>query len=139
MGLVAVGGMRTFDLYGVLLRLVRHARNDGVRVRFAVPPGISIRGRPEDTARVIFELLSNAKAHAEGSPVELRAVPSVEEIVLHVDDRGPGIPRQFRAEAFGFGGGLSVARRLMTDQQGTITIRPRFGGRTSILLGFQRP
>ena len=69
-------------------------------------------------------------------------------VVLYVEDRGTGIPGPFaRARASsaaccgddsaGSGLGLFIARRLMTEQGGSITVRSRPGGGTSFVLRFR--
>ena len=113
-----------------------------------VPRGIDVLGRREATAAIVLALLDNVWHHAAPSPVELRATVQRNKVLLHVEDRGPGIPGPLRSRVFepgaraghsiGSGHSLATARRLMAEQGGAITFRARPGGGTTFTLHFQR-
>jgi signal transduction histidine kinase len=113
-----------------------------------VPSGIAVDGEPDSAAEVVLALLDNARRHAAGSPVTVRAAVIGDAVELYVEDRGSGIPRRLRecifdrgvrgGESDGSGLGLYIARRLMSEQGGSITVRSRRGGGTSFMLRFQR-
>jgi two-component system, OmpR family, sensor kinase len=139
-------GATCFDLYEAITPVLTCARADGLDVRSNVPPGIEVAGSPDGTAQVLVALLTNAQRHAPGSPVEVRAARTLEGVVLYVEDRGPGVPASLQERVFerhmravgsdGSGLGLFIARRLMEAQNGTIAVRPREGGGSSFVLGF---
>jgi K+-sensing histidine kinase KdpD len=95
------------------------------------------------TTRILGNLIDNALRYspAEGR-VEVTAVRNGAWLVIHVADRGPGIPMAERERIFdafyrprsiapdaGHAGlGLSIARRLAELQGGTVDVSPREGG-----------
>ena len=82
----------TFDLREAFLPVLTCARADGLDVRSSLPHGIDVVGAPDRAAQVLLALLTNAKLHAPGSPVEIFAVVANGEVAVYVEDRGPGIP-----------------------------------------------
>jgi signal transduction histidine kinase len=139
----------TFDLYEAIGPALSCARADGVEIRSSVCPGTEVVGRPDNTAQVLVSLLTNARSHAPGSPVDVRVMRSEGTVTLCVEDRGPGVPDTLQEKVFersmkavesdGSGLGLFIARRLMDDQDGTIAVRPRSGGGSSFELRFRAP
>jgi len=95
-----------------------------------------VRGRAEDLARVVANLLDNAVRHAAGRVrVTLGVDGPCAELVVH--DDGPGIPAHMRAQIFerfaridegrsrdqgGTGLGLAIASEIVTDHGGTISV-----------------
>jgi len=138
-----------FDLVDAIDPVIASARASGLDVRLSVPHGIQVIGRRDTTAQVVLGLLDNAREHATGSPVRGRASVSCDAVTLSVEDRGTGIPgpspeRVFERgvrgdESVGSGLGLFIARRLMTEQGGSISARSRPGGGASFALRFRRP
>lgn len=138
-----------FDLLDAIKPVMSCARADGMDVRSTVPSATAVEGGREATAQVLLALLTNAKQHAPGAPVELKAVLDDHEVRLYVEDRGPGIEESLRACVFepgvrsadsgrsGFG--LSIARRLMAEQGGSIALAARPECGTSFVLRFPRP
>jgi signal transduction histidine kinase len=114
------------------------------RVRIRSPividtTGISaapVRGRAEDLARVVANLLDNAVRHASHRVrITLGVDGSCAELVVH--DDGPGIPPHMRTQIFerfaridegrsrdrgGTGLGLAIANEIVTDHGGTISV-----------------
>ena len=138
----------TFDLIDAIEPVVACGRASGLDVRLSVPQGIEVFGRRDTTAQVVLGLLHNARKHAPGSPVDVRASVSGDAATLYVEDRGTGIPgpspeRVFErgvrgSDSDGSGLGLFIARRLMTEQGGSISVRSRPGGGASFVLRFRR-
>jgi signal transduction histidine kinase len=138
-----------FDLGDAIGPVITCARASGQDVRSSVPRGLDVYGARESTAQVMVALLDNARKHAPSSPVELRAAVTTRGIVLYVDDRGTGISGPSHERVFergvcgddsaGCGLGLFVARRLMAEQGGSITVHNRSGGGTSFVLRFRHP
>jgi signal transduction histidine kinase len=109
--------------------------------------GLRAHGRPEDLATVVHNLLVNARRHAPGSPVVIRAEHAGSDLRIYAEDCGPGIPPAERDSVFergargatttcgpGSGLGLYVARTLMKEQGGEIDIADRPGGGASFVL-----
>ena len=63
----------TFDLVDAIDPVVACGRASGLDVRLSVPRGIEVIGRRDTTAQVVLGLLDNARKHAPGSPVDVRA------------------------------------------------------------------
>jgi signal transduction histidine kinase len=140
------GRERTFDLREVVVPVVSVLRADGLDVRSSIPPGVAVHGIPEHTAQVLVSLLTNAKRHAPGSPVDLRVEVNDDHVTVFVDDRGPGVPVSERERVFqrgaqirageGSGLGLFIARRLIESQHGSLRVEDRTGGGCSFVLSF---
>jgi signal transduction histidine kinase len=133
-----------FDLRDALMPVISCARADGLRVEVEVPTGVHVAGSRHGTSRALLSLLDNARVHAAGSRVSVRAVVGAHEVTLHVDDCGPGVPNTLRGSLFergargatseGSGLGLHVARRLMEESGGSMAHEPRAGGGSSFVL-----
>jgi signal transduction histidine kinase len=141
------GAIETFDLAEAIRPAIVSALWSGLDVTSSIPSGIRVEGRANDTVQVLIALLTNARDHAPGSAVEIRA--SVHETIttVYVEDRGAGLGSAQRECVFeqgvrragsaGSGLGLFVARRLMTEQGGTLTVEPRLGGGSSFEMSFR--
>jgi signal transduction histidine kinase len=138
----------TFDLGDAIRRVVACANASGLDVAFFLPPGVQVEGARESAAQVVVALLDNVRRHAGSSPVDVRVAVCDDVVDVFVEDRGPGIPAALRRRLFergvcdeqtgGTGLGLHIAHRLMVDQGGSISVRPRRGGGTTFMLRFQR-
>ena len=139
----------TLDLGDAIRPVVACARASGLDVTFFLPPGLEVEGCRESAAQVLVALLDNVRRHAASSAVGLRVAVRDDVVDVYVQDRGPGIPAPVRchvfergmtgAESAGSGLGLHIADRLMTEQGGSISVRPRRGGGTTFVLRFRRP
>jgi two-component system sensor histidine kinase KdpD len=113
----------------------------GRRVEVEIQPGLPpLRVDPRLISQVIFTLVENA---AKYSGKEARIAVAVERdannIHFAVNDEGPGIPAELRAQVFekffraglqpGFGVGLAIARGIVQAHGGTIRIHEGPGGR----------
>ena len=137
----------TFDLADAVRPVVTSFRTMGVDVRMAVPCGIAVEGRRDDTAQAVFTLLDNARKHAAMSAIDVRATVCGGVTTLYVEDDGIGIASGLGERLFdrgvrgdssaGRGLGLFIARRLMTAQGGSLAVQPRPGGGTSFALGLR--
>jgi signal transduction histidine kinase len=138
----------TFDLGDAIRRVVACAKASGLDVTFFLPPGVEVEGCRQSAAQVLVALLDNVRRHAESSPVDVRVAVLDDVVDVFVEDRGPGIPAALRRclfergvcgeETGGTGLGLHIAHRLMVDQGGSISVRPRRGGGTTFMLRFTR-
>jgi signal transduction histidine kinase len=95
-----------------------------------------VRGSGAQLARLVRNLLDNAARHARGH-VAVSVEARDGEVVLTVDDDGPGIPADERARVFdrftrldegrardagGVGLGLPVVRAVVERHAGTVTV-----------------
>lgn len=69
----------------------------GREVTMAVPSGLTVEAKPTGLRRAIDNLVGNAVRHAR--QVRVVAEEAGEEVLIHVDDDGPGIPEGRRREA----------------------------------------
>lgn len=126
-------------------------RARGLDVAWA-PSGAHVVGRPDDLAEAVNILLDNAAAHggATGSRVAVEPADDGEDAVtISVTDDGPGIPPDMRDKVFewgvsrqgspGEGIGLNLARRLVTEQGGSLTIAEPHGSGSSFVIRLPAP
>jgi signal transduction histidine kinase len=115
----------------------------------ADPRPAMVSGDPLRLRQLVTILTDNALAHSQtGTTVDVRIRPEGPDVVLTVDDQGPGIreedlPRIFErfwradnAPAGGTGLGLSIAAWIVEAHGGTIaaTNRPEGGARFEVRL-----
>jgi signal transduction histidine kinase len=114
--------------------LVGHPR---IRPVNDVPDGVTLRADPDQLARVLVNLLKNAREALEGDgqgtrPPLVRVAFAVrdDDVVISIEDNGPGLPPRARenlfvafegsARAGGTGLGLAIARELIEAHGGTL-------------------
>jgi signal transduction histidine kinase len=108
-----------------------------------------LRARPQALKRCLANLLENAVRYGGGAHVQVEDGPH--ELVLHIDDNGPGIPEEKLEQMFepfrrgensrnratgGVGLGLAIARNLARAHGGEVTLsnRPEGGLRVKVTL-----
>ena len=124
---------RATDLVELVEEMAAKARRSGAELDVAAPASLMLPLRADSLRRALGNLLDNARRHARRiaiSVTELReAGRSWAE--LTVDDDGPGIPADERAEAFrpftsgsatGTGLGLAIARDIVRAHGGEIML-----------------
>ena len=117
-----------------------------------VPDGISLKVDPEQLARVLVNLIKNAREALEAAAdkvVDPRITASfsagADGNVIGIADNGPGLPPRARdnlfvafegsAKAGGTGLGLAIARELVAAHGGSLTYTPlELGTRFDIIL-----
>ena len=129
------------DLAELLQTLIDDYRDQNIEISFRGPPRLVYFGRPLGLKRVITNLVENAIHYGVTPEIELLYIPG--EVVIHVLDRGPGIPAEYREQVFlpfyrleasrnkstgGVGLGLSTARAIVLEHGGTLTLSERQGG-----------
>jgi signal transduction histidine kinase len=131
-----------FDLAEAIRPAILMTRSLGVVIRDAVPAGICVQGCRDGAAQVVLALLDNARVHASPSAIDVRVTSLAGTTTLYVEDRGPGITgaggqamfERGRPGSHGSGLGLFIARRLMVELGGSLTVESRPGGGASFAL-----
>jgi signal transduction histidine kinase len=111
-----------------------------LRTVLDVPAGLEVRGGALGLELLLGALVRNAAAAAPpGGTVAVRAREAGGQLLLAVEDDGPGLPEALRSgpprhplqalERGGAGTGLAVARSMARVHQGRLTLA-RDGGRT---------
>jgi two-component system sensor histidine kinase ChvG len=126
----------------------RRAADRAVRIAFARPrAGTAVMlGEKARLARAIDNIVDNAISFSpEGGLVEIGAVHVDSEVLVSVEDEGPGVPESAREEIFrrfhslrpegeDFGRhsglGLAIAKATVEGHDGTIRIEERGDGRS---------
>ncbi|GAA4014519.1 ATP-binding protein [Sphingomonas swuensis] len=114
-----------------------------VRIAFARPRAASaiVMGEPARLARAIDNLIDNAISFSPaGSLVEVAVARVAEEVLIRIDDEGPGVPPQVREAIFNrfvsvrpdgddfgrhSGLGLAIARAIVKGHDGEIDVADR--------------
>jgi signal transduction histidine kinase len=114
--------------------LAHRMRERGVRLESSIASSLPQAEIEEDSLRqVLLNLMMNAiEASPPGSRVRLVAEAQGKEVIVHVEDEGPGIPDELRQRVFDaffstkpgrFGGlGLTVSRRMAEAAGGSLLL-----------------
>ena len=128
------------DLSQVVERVValiaEQARRQGVDVVNEVPPDLPrVWGSAAQLQQVVLNLVVNAlDAMPAGGVLTLRGKVQGQDVVIEVEDTGPGIPPEVQERLFepfvstkaqGTGLGLAVSYGIVTAHRGTLTYEPR--------------
>jgi signal transduction histidine kinase len=89
---------RLVDVAALLASVVDDTADQGVDVSYRGPDSFTLEARPTALTRMIHNLLDNARRHASKIEVRLSGREG-ENAEIRVDDNGPGIPAEFRADA----------------------------------------
>ncbi|MGB6229584.1 MAG: ATP-binding protein [Litorimonas sp.] len=123
------------------------AEAEGVAVE--TPNDVTLEGRPHQLRRAIVNLVGNARKYASDPSIEAEVTET--HVLIHVDDRGSGIPVEKRADVLrpfarldasrtqnieGVGLGLSIARDIAQTHGGRLKLdeSPEGGLRATIQL-----
>lgn len=129
----------------VLASQADRLRESGLQLQSALPdPAAWVEADSDAVAQALLNLMDNAvKYAASGGRLDVALRRMGSRWRLSVEDAGPGIPAEHRPRLFekfhrvddslgarvpGFGLGLSISRRLVEDQGGTLTYEPAPGG-----------
>ena len=125
------------DLSGLVQTLVEARAQTGAALLFeTTEPALMVKGIPGQLVQVLENLIANALSFSPpDQPVTLRMTAITSQIVLTVEDNGPGIPpgkeekiferfysERPRAEKFGThsGLGLNICRQIIEAHNGSI-------------------
>jgi signal transduction histidine kinase len=114
----------------------------GHEISVSAPPGMMVTGARDELHRLVLNLLENALRHTDpGTAVEATVAREGDEIVLAVEDDGPGIPEELQDKVFerfyrgssdrggSSGLGLSIVRAVVESHHGSVRIEPPLDGR----------
>lgn len=131
------------------MKLLFEGRHPGVRVEVRDDSGGAvIEGDPTQIRQVFLNLCQNAMEamNRRGAfQIVISALGGM--VVIHFNDRGPGIPPDKVACVFepfytekerGVGMGLPVCNRIVTAHNGTIQVAARSGGGASVIVRLPR-
>lgn len=140
------------DLAAMVRRECETLRAQGRAVSLGDDTGsLQVRGTTAGLARVVANLVNNAVAYGGGADVSLHA--DAKNVVLWVEDRGPGIPSAERERVFepfyrleasrnrdkgGAGLGLTIVRQIVESLGGKVAIEDRPGGGTRVSVTLPR-
>ena len=116
-------------------------RHPDIAFHNQVPDGISIKVDPDQLARVLVNLIKNAREALEAAveqtgklEISVAFTETPQGLVVAVADNGPGLPPRARdnlfvafegsAKAGGTGLGLAIARELVAAHGGTLSYTP---------------
>ncbi len=129
------------DLSSLLQTLCDDLADAGQPVAYEGPDRVTIACRPAALRRAIANLIDNAVKYGGEATVGLSG--GVDEVMICIADRGPGIPEVDREKVFepfyrmeesrsretgGTGLGLALARNIVRGHGGDIALRDREGG-----------
>jgi two-component system, OmpR family, sensor kinase len=110
------------------------------QVRLEPPPPVIIAADPDRLSQAVLNLVTNAHVHTPaGTRIAIRAAERPGEIVVTVEDHGPGIPASIREEVFApfiragdapnsTGLGLAVVRAVVEAHGGQVELETGPGG-----------
>ncbi len=112
------------------------------KISVAAQPGSEVEGARDELHRLILNLLENALRHTDpGTAVEATVERRNGQVVVAVEDDGPGIPLELRDKVFerffrgagdrsgSSGLGLSIVRAVAQSHDGTVALEEPLDGR----------
>jgi two-component system, OmpR family, sensor kinase len=114
----------------------------GHEISVAAHPDAEVEGARDELHRLVVNLMENALRHTDpGTAVEASVERVDGQVILAVEDDGPGIPPELRDKVFerffrgagdrsgSSGLGLAIVRAVATSHRGTVTLEPPLDGR----------
>ncbi|MBL8511009.1 MAG: HAMP domain-containing protein [Betaproteobacteria bacterium] len=133
--------IEVIDLHDLIHQAAERATRMGAKITLDLAEHSKIRARPRAIARLINNLLDNARKHASPD-ITVRTRRAADGMVLSVLDRGPGIPAaevarlkqpftrldDARSGHSGAGLGMAIIERIAHIHGGRFELLPRDGG-----------
>jgi signal transduction histidine kinase len=114
----------------------------GHELSISAPSGMTVLGARDELHRLILNLMENALRHTDpGTAVEAQVTRENGNVVLAVEDDGPGIPDELHEKVFerffrgssdrggSSGLGLSIVRAVTESHEGSVRLEPPLDGR----------
>ncbi len=111
-------------------------------ISISAPAGAEVDGARDELHRLVLNLMENALRHTDpGTAVEATVERNNGEVVLSVEDDGPGIPLELREKVFerffrgagdqsgSSGLGLSIVRAVAEQHRGSVRLEEPLDGR----------
>jgi two-component system OmpR family sensor kinase len=111
-------------------------------ISIAAAPGAVVEGVRDELHRLVLNLMENALRHTDpGTAVEASVERRNGEVVLAVEDDGPGIPPELEDKVFerffrgdgdrsgSSGLGLAIVRAVASSHHGSVVLEPPLDGR----------
>ncbi|WP_290679367.1 ATP-binding protein [Halothiobacillus sp. 15-55-196] len=142
----------SLDLDALLDLLCEDMTLLGAQIRRHGAAETPVKARPQALQRALQNVLDNARRYSD-DPVDLSVEVRPTDVVIRIEDRGPGIPEADRERIFepyvrletsrarhtgGSGLGLAIARASVRAQGGDIQILAREGGGTRVEVTLMR-
>jgi len=127
-----------------IIRTLRHLPDTrDLRWVSDISPGLTFPGTSDDLTEILANLLDNARKWTK-SEIRLRAMRAAQELIIHVDDDGPGMSdeqassiargRRWDESQPGTGFGLAIARDLAEGYGGSLKLgRSDLGGLSAVV------
>jgi two-component system osmolarity sensor histidine kinase EnvZ len=142
------GHFMSVDVSALLQQIAQEtARHADVKVSTAIDASLTVSGNPTDIARVMHNLIENARRYGKAAgetltELSIAATRHANDIVITIADHGCGLPpdqiahllRPFtrmdsaRGQANGAGLGLAIVDRIIQRHNGRLEISNREGG-----------
>lgn len=135
------------NVHDLLDRFSNEAKLKGRKYEVICPQDLTIRAKPDGLSRLVGNLVSNAFRH--GKRVRATGLEDGQDLLIMVEDNGPGIPLEKREEVFkpfirldearnqdegGTGLGLAIARDIARLHGGDILLeKGTMGGLRAVI------
>ena len=136
---------------GVMSTMAPDFRRAGCPVTVSVPPGVVVKWDRMRIEQVLTNLLSNAMKFGAGSPIDVRAEATDDDVEITVRDFGIGISKEDQERIFGrferavptrhFGGlglGLYISAQIVRSHQGSLRVESAPGTGASFIMRLRR-
>jgi PAS domain S-box-containing protein len=132
---------------GILLMMERQMRESNIKVETDFDQGVpSVMASTNQMRQVMLNMFKNAKeAMPNGGTLTVRTLKEDQNVLVHIQDTGVGIPEEIRNKIFeaffttkqkvkGVGLGLSVCYGIIKDHGGEIKVESEEGKGTTFMI-----
>lgn len=139
------------DLAKKIRGYLQHLRLRGFHVVLSLPQQLPpVRFDPEATGQAVLNLMDNARKYSGAAKyIRVAVFERDKEVVIEVQDRGPGIPKEEHSQLFdgfyrgkdaasrkGFGMGLYLVKQVMRAHRGYVELDSQVGKGSAFRLVF---